>query len=189
MGSNLFEDFLFLLNRETPQMELEFVILSMGGNVIFAQDCENKSDARITHQIIDRNVPSNAQIDTREYVQPQWCFDCLNVGAVIPTEHYQIGVQCPPHLSPFVVYNDQSHKPSQQFVLEHWQKISKQFGGFVPSKKLKKVELSREEIESEKKKVAMDKDEAENVGVMQLDIADIMDMDGMNDDDDGNESE
>merc|ERR1712154_240835 len=124
--SNLFCDFLFLLNRETPQMELEFAILSMGGSVIFDQECRNKSDSSISHQIIDRKIAKSALINTREYVQPQWVFDCLNVGAVVPTEHYQIGVQCPPHLSPFVVYNDQSHKPSQQFVLEHWQKISKQ---------------------------------------------------------------
>ena len=178
--SNLFCDFLFLLNREVPQMDLEFAILSMGGSVVLDQECVNKSDALITHQVIDRKIASSALIGTREYVQPQWIFDCLNVGAVIPTEHYQVGVQCPPHLSPFVVYNDQSHKPSQQFVLEHWQKISKQFGGFVPSKKLKK---KKDDNVVEKNEVEKDEDVDVDLGEMQLDIADIMDMDDVDNDD------
>ena len=180
--SNLFEDFNFLLRRETPQKELEFVILSMGGKVIFEQDCLNKKERDsplITHEIMDRKLSESSLLNTRQYIQPQWVFDCLNTGCIIPTEHYQMGIQCPPHLSPFVDYDNQSHKPSQAFVLEHWKEVSKQFGGFVPSKKLKKTDTNKKEEQQKKQKVEKKKEEEEDDEKieMNLDIADIMDID------------
>ncbi len=58
---NLFDNYLFLLNKETPQMSLEFVIMSLGGRVLLEQDLndieyENKE---ITHQICDRKMDEN----------------------------------------------------------------------------------------------------------------------------------
>eukprot|EP01084_Bolivina_argentea_P237744 399462_1 len=149
----------------------------MGGTVIFQQDCdtlEMEKDVSITHQIIDRKLAFDMISHTREYIQPQWIFDCLNTGAVIPSQHYQMGIQCPPHLSPFELYNDQSHIPSQHFVLQHWQKISKQFGGFVPGKKLRDTKEKIDVMVDEK-----NEENDDNEIEMNLDIGDIMDMDDM----------
>ncbi|ETO27925.1 hypothetical protein RFI_09208 [Reticulomyxa filosa] len=132
--SRLFQGFHFLLNRETPQFSLEFVILSMGGKATFEQDCTTQSQrnaTNITHQVVDRPIAEDSKLKTREYIQPQWVYDCLNAGCVVPVEHYQPGVQCPPHLSPFVNYDEHHHKPSQAFVIEHWQELAKEYNGVV----------------------------------------------------------
>ena len=39
---------------------------------------------------------------SREVVQPQWIFDCINARALLPTHPYAAGAQCPAHLSPFL---------------------------------------------------------------------------------------
>ena len=89
-------------------------------------------------------------------------------------------MQCPPHLSPFVRYADGQHKPSQA--------VSKQFGGFVPSKKLmaSKAEEQGQEKAKEQVKEDVEEDEAVTV-VMELDIADIIDVN--DDEEDGDEEE
>jgi len=148
--NNLFYGLTFFLNRETPQLSLEFVILSLGGQVIFEQDCKNdeeRDDTRITHQIVDRTIEENTKLATREYIQPQWVYDCLNCGCFVPVEHYQPGVQCPPHLSPFVNYDEHHHKPSQAFVIEHWQELAKEYKGHVPpAKSLEKRKSTNNEV-------------------------------------------
>lgn len=53
---------------------------------------------RITHQIIDRPKILGQPIIAREYVQPQWVYDCINIRALIPTEEYGVGKKLPPHL-------------------------------------------------------------------------------------------
>merc|ERR1711879_578150 len=62
-------------------------------------------DERITHYIIDREAQPTSKF-TRAFVQPQWVYDCVNSGVLIPVEEYGISCKLPPHLSPFV--NDES---------------------------------------------------------------------------------
>merc|ERR1711879_113775 len=62
-------------------------------------------DERITHYIIDREAQPTSKF-TRAFVQPQWVYDCVNSGVLIPVEEYGINCKLPPHLSPFV--NDES---------------------------------------------------------------------------------
>lgn len=60
-----------------------------------------EEDKHITHHIMDR--PGIADVyEGREYIQPQWVFDCCNARLLLPTELYTVNVKCPPHLSPFV---------------------------------------------------------------------------------------
>lgn len=102
--SGVFEGLVFYLGRETPKESLMFVIRAKGGRV--AWDGEGspmaESDARITHSVCDRPKLSGDARGDRDYVQPQWVFDCANQDFLIPTEAYGPGKTLPPHLSPFV---------------------------------------------------------------------------------------
>ena len=75
------------------------------GGVVAWEDEESGlhvRDDRITHCVCDRErVKDEMQAPGREYVQPQWIFDCCNARVLLPTERYAIGQPCPPHLSPF----------------------------------------------------------------------------------------
>lgn len=78
------------------------------------------SDARITHHLVDRPLPqdgsrpswmSQYSETTREYLQPQWVFDCINAQKLLKTTLYQPGQVLPPHLSPFVKYEEGDYVP------------------------------------------------------------------------------
>eukprot|EP00492_Amphilonche_elongata_P003364 TRINITY_DN3680_c0_g1_i1.p1 TRINITY_DN3680_c0_g1~~TRINITY_DN3680_c0_g1_i1.p1 ORF type:complete len:217 (-),score=39.79 TRINITY_DN3680_c0_g1_i1:152-802(-) len=99
---DLFKNLYFLLNRETPQDNLELIIRACGGSSIRLQFCSEVSDSKITHQIIDRPIKADSLISSREYIQPQWIFDSLNARVLLPTHPYRPNVPPPPHLSPFV---------------------------------------------------------------------------------------
>ena len=101
--TNLFSNFVFFISREVPRENVEFLILCFGGKI--GWEGENSpysyTDSAITHVIMDR--PTIAQkIDNRDYVQPQWLFDCVNNGIILPCDLYVPGKPLPPHLSPFV---------------------------------------------------------------------------------------
>ncbi|QHS73414.1 mRNA-binding ribosome synthesis protein NOP7 [Saccharomyces paradoxus] len=104
--ASLFSDFAFYVSREVPIDILEFLILSCGGNVISEatlDQIENKKDidiSKVTHQIVDRPVLKN-KVAGRTYIQPQWVFDCINKGELVPANKYLPGEALPPHLSPW----------------------------------------------------------------------------------------
>ncbi|GKT22994.1 Pescadillo like protein, partial [Aduncisulcus paluster] len=67
---------------------------------------------RITHVISDRPKVIRKRTDV-EYIQPQWVFDCFNFGTLLPCPEYFVGESCPPHLSPFVKYEDGDYIPER----------------------------------------------------------------------------
>ena len=94
---------------------MDFVIRSFGGIAFWEREESNvsanssaieeewrdESDERITHHIVDRPKVRLAY-KNRDYIQPQWVFDCVNEGMLLPVEQYLPGIKLPPHLSPFV---------------------------------------------------------------------------------------
>ena len=130
--AKLFQGLVFFLGRETPIDQLIFVIryphdfasahcLRLGldpsafGGVVAWEDEESDIDVRddrITHCVCDRERVKDAmQAPGREYVQPQWIFDCCNARVLLPTERYAIGQSCPPHLSPFASSEEEGYVP------------------------------------------------------------------------------
>ncbi|KAL0487626.1 pescadillo [Acrasis kona] len=109
---NLFQGLTFLINRECPRATIEFCVRSFGGRVI-----QDDSAQKATHHIIDRPIPLDKRDSTREHVQPQWIFDCINARIRLPIAPYEALTsfddirKLPPHLSPFVTYDDTSYEP------------------------------------------------------------------------------
>ncbi|CAN6602048.1 pescadillo homolog [Trichomonascus vanleenenianus] len=116
---NLFSGFTFFIGRETPLDVLEFIITGFGGRFISEaaldelidnEDETVSNDAEkalagvdlssVTHQITDRPAISH-KIPGRTYIQPQWIFDSINKGSLVPVAEYAPGATLPPHLSPW----------------------------------------------------------------------------------------
>ncbi|GAV53261.1 hypothetical protein ZYGR_0AI05450 [Zygosaccharomyces rouxii] len=104
--ATLFSGFVFYVGREVPIDIAEFLVLSCGGSVISEaglDQLENKDGldlSKVTHQLVDRPNIKN-RVPGRTYVQPQWIFDCVNKGSLVPTNSYLPGESLPPHLSPW----------------------------------------------------------------------------------------
>lgn len=131
-ASSLFSNCVFFISREAPRHPIEFLLRAFGckrvgwdtvlGEGAFTHD---ETDPRITHQIVDRPAPAqplpslqgqeSSKTDQtlqvvkpgfimpgRIYVQPQWVWDCVNEGKLLPTDIYAPGETLPPHLSPWV---------------------------------------------------------------------------------------
>uniref|UniRef100_A0A1A9W026 Pescadillo homolog n=1 Tax=Glossina brevipalpis TaxID=37001 RepID=A0A1A9W026_9MUSC len=116
----LFKGLKFFINREVPREPLVILIRSFGGRVswdstVFSGATFDETDESITHQIVDRPSLSKQYI-SRDYVQPQWVFDCVNKRQLLPTSKYFIGVVLPPHLSPFVEPNRDAYIPPEEVV-------------------------------------------------------------------------
>lgn len=45
---------------------------------------------QILIQIVDRPTQGHRFL-SREYVQPQWVFDCINARIILPTDDYFVG--------------------------------------------------------------------------------------------------
>nr|GEY07802.1 pescadillo homolog [Tanacetum cinerariifolium] len=63
-----------------------------------------ESNHDINYQIVDRPTQSRKYI-SRDYIQPQWVFDCMNARIILTTKDNMVGKVPPPHLSP-IFYNE-----------------------------------------------------------------------------------
>ncbi|GAB2284102.1 hypothetical protein Dimus_018575 [Dionaea muscipula] len=108
----LFKNLKFFLSREVPRESLLFIIPAFGGSVSWEGEGGpfEETDESITHQIIDRPTQGR-KLFCREYVQPQWVYDCVNACIILPTADYLVGRIPPPHLSPFVDNEAEGYVP------------------------------------------------------------------------------
>ena len=119
---SLFKTYKFYLGREVPREALLFVIRAFGGKVSWDGDGApfDEADEGITHQIVDRPTQGHKFL-SRDYVQPQWVFDCVNNRLILPTDAYLVGKICPPHLSPFVDHEAEGYMPEYAESLKRMQ--------------------------------------------------------------------
>ncbi|KAJ3115785.1 mRNA-binding ribosome synthesis protein nop7, partial [Nowakowskiella sp. JEL0407] len=122
----LFKNCVFWLSREVPRWSLEFVIRACGGvcgwdETSGAGSPIKEDSPTITHHIIDKPLTKNAKknklYERREFLQPQWVYDCINVGMLLSTDGYHEGETLPPHLSPFVSIEDGDYVPEEAYKL------------------------------------------------------------------------
>lgn len=118
----LFKDMKFFLSREVPRESLLFVIPAFGGLVSWEGEGapHKESDLSITYQIVDRPTQGHRFL-SREYVQPQWVYDCINARIILPTEDYIVGRVPPPHLSPFVDNEAEGYVPEYADTIKRLQ--------------------------------------------------------------------
>jgi len=117
----LFKGLKFFINREVPREPLVILIRSFGGKVswdslIFPGATYDENDETITHHIVDRPSLTKKYI-SRDYIQPQWVFDCVNRRELLPTNKYFMGEILPPHLSPFVDPKREAYIPPEEKAL------------------------------------------------------------------------
>ncbi len=60
--------------------------------------------------MVDRPTQGHRYL-SRQYVQPQWVLDSANFRVMADAELYAPGKQPPPHLSPFVSYEEDGYIP------------------------------------------------------------------------------
>lgn len=108
----LFKGSVVWLAREVPREPLMLLVRAFGGTACWdgAGSPYTEADAAITHQVVDRPEQGHTHL-TREYVQPQWVFDCVNFRILVPVGDYKPGAKPPPHLSPFVDYAEEGYTP------------------------------------------------------------------------------
>ncbi|KAI4348193.1 hypothetical protein L6164_008947 [Bauhinia variegata] len=118
----LFRNMKIFLSREVPRESLLFIIPAFGGIVSWEGDGApfGESDQTITHQIVDREFQGHMFL-SREYVQPQWIFDCVNTKIILPTNDYTVGRVPPPHLSPFVDNEEEGYVPDYTKTIKSFQ--------------------------------------------------------------------
>ncbi|CAK9312004.1 unnamed protein product [Citrullus colocynthis] len=122
----LFKNMKFFLSREVHRESLLFIIPAFGGMVSWEGDGApfKESDKTITHQIVDRSTQTHKFL-SRDYVQPQWVFDCVNTRMILPTDDYLVGRDPPPHLSPFVDNDAEGYVPDYAVTLNKLKAASK----------------------------------------------------------------
>ncbi|POM64310.1 Pescadillo-like protein [Phytophthora palmivora] len=116
---SLFSGLTFFLSREVPSACLELVLRSHGATLGWdgAGSPFDEKNTRITHHIMDRPHQGHRYFN-REYVQPQWVFDSVNNGILLPLTRYVPGAELPPHLSPFVNDQQEGYTPEYRKELE-----------------------------------------------------------------------
>lgn len=113
----------FFISREVPKGYLELICLSYGGKVGWegTDSPIGVKDPTITHHIVDRPKLPSSYDDlpkSREFIQPQWLLDSANFSFLLPTSRYAIGVELPPHLSPWVDNGEEGYTPSYAEEIE-----------------------------------------------------------------------
>ncbi|AEY94745.1 FAAR094Wp [Eremothecium gossypii FDAG1] len=134
--STLFSEFVFYIGREVPVDILEFLIVSCGGSVISEAaldqaDAANVDVSKVTHQLVDRPVVKN-KVAGRTYIQPQWVFDSINKGELVPANLYLPGESLPPHLSPWgdsVGYDPAAELAEEEAESEEEEEVSDEAEG------------------------------------------------------------
>ena len=93
-----------------------FVITSHGGQVHWGDhpQLDYEHSTTVTHQVVDRPKLLGEAVEGREYVQPQWIYDSVNVGMLLPTFEYGIGQSLPAHISPFVDDDAEGYIPQRK---------------------------------------------------------------------------
>jgi len=119
----LFHGLTFFLSREIPRGYVELISLAFGARVGWegSDSPIAADDPSITHHIVDRpKLPSSygKLPKSREFVQPQWIFDCSNFMFLLPVAKYNVGVTLPPHLSPWVDDEEEGYKPAYAEEIE-----------------------------------------------------------------------
>lgn len=134
LRSTLFQGLKFFVNREVPLDWLQLVIISAGGAIGWEGQVSpfDANDMTITHHIIDRPMSAEQskmmQKRQREFVQPQWVFDSLNVGTLLPISRYAAGAKLPPHLSPFVDDEKEGYTPKYREELQGVESVDAAIG-------------------------------------------------------------
>ena len=116
----LFKDCFFFLEREVSKSPLVLCIRSCGGSVTWEGDTRHildVSDESITHHVTDRGSPLSHRYLLREYVQPQWVFDCVNCRRCLSLSGYRPGDTLPPHLSPFMQEKEGDYIPPERLAI------------------------------------------------------------------------
>lgn len=118
----LFKNKKFFLSREVPRESLLFVIPAFGGVVSWEGEGApfNESDQSINYQIVDRPTQGRRFL-SRDYIQPQWVYDCVNSRIILPTDNYMVGRDPPPHLSPFVDNEAEGYVPEYAETIKQLQ--------------------------------------------------------------------
>ncbi|CAI6011913.1 unnamed protein product [Closterium sp. NIES-65] len=115
----LFRGLVFFLGREVPREPLLFVIRAFGGKASWEGEGAPapETDEAITHQVVDRPQQKHRNL-SRDYVQPQWVFDCANARILLPSAPYAPGLVPPPHLSPFVNHEEEGYLPDYAAAIQ-----------------------------------------------------------------------
>lgn len=162
---SLFKGCVFYISREIPREVFETIIASCGG--LFGDDSDNSSfkedDNRITHYVVDKPAEFVNFIKNKEYVQPQWIFDCVNKKKIIPVAPYAPGKKLPPHISPFyevkedgtyIYEGEEEEENEKEEVKEETKEENKLREMMLSNNKKKLLQKIREEQLKKKKKVA-----------------------------------
>ena len=135
----LFSSLRVFMSREVNVEVLLFVIRACGGKQSSVgwegpSSPFDATDPDITHMIVDRPTQKKRLL-SREYVQPQWVFDSVNTGVLLPCVEYAVGAKLPPHLSPFADNDKLGYTPRRARELQ----------AYAEGKSLDQIEWSDEE--------------------------------------------
>jgi len=110
----LFENKTFYFNRETPKECLILLVRSLGGLI-----SEDVNEPKINYEIADRGKHTDLKYSSqRSYLQPQWIFDSINAGFLLPVNRYLPESELPAHLSPFIAEKEGNYKPPERMEIE-----------------------------------------------------------------------